>query len=100
MKRRTALALTGLVLVVAVIAVAGARYLTAVPGEAHQGALPPSSEAEKTTATRLLTHIRAIASKPHNIDHYDELEKSARYIEDMLKAVSYTHLTLPTKRIV
>ena len=89
MTRKTVLALTGLVLVVAVIAVAGARYLTAVPGESHQGTLPPSSEAEKTTAARLLTHIRAIASKPHNIDHYDELEKSARYIEETLTALGY-----------
>jgi hypothetical protein len=82
------LTLTALV-VVAAIAVAGARYLTAVPGESHQGALPPSNDAENATAARLLTHIQAIASKPHNIDHYDELEKSARYIEATLKGLGY-----------
>jgi hypothetical protein len=73
MNRRMLLTLTALV-VVAAIAVAGARYLTAVPGESHQGALPPSNDAENATTARLLTHIQAIASKPHNIDHYDELE--------------------------
>jgi hypothetical protein len=83
------LTLTALVVVTAVLAVAAARYVTAVPGQSHQGALPSASEAEKATAARLLTHIRAIASKPHNIDHYDELEKAARYIEDALKALGY-----------
>jgi hypothetical protein len=88
MNRRWALTLA--VLVAAVVsAFAGARYLTAVPGQSHQGTLPPSSDAESATAARLLTHIRAVASKPHNIDHYDELEKSARYIEDTLKALGY-----------
>jgi peptidase M28-like protein len=60
-----------------------------VPGVSHQGALPPAADAEKTTATRLLAHLQAVASRPHNIDHYDELEKSARYIEDQLKALGY-----------
>ena len=57
-----------------------AHYLTAVPGVSHQGALPPSTDAENATAARLHAH-RAIASKPHNVEHYDELEKAARYIE-------------------
>jgi hypothetical protein len=83
------LTLTALVVVIAIIVVAAARYVTAVPGQSHHGALPPPSEAEKVTAARLLTHIRAIASKPHNIDHYDELEKSARTIEETLKALGY-----------
>ncbi|MBX9847167.1 MAG: M28 family peptidase [Xanthobacteraceae bacterium] len=89
MKRRTAFTLTALLAGMAIVAVAGARYLTAVPGQSHQGVLPPSSDAETATAARLLTHIRAVASKPHNIEHYDELEKSARYIEDTLSALGY-----------
>jgi hypothetical protein len=75
--------------VATVIAIAGAHYLTAVPGVSHQGALPPAADAEKTTAARLLTHLRAVASRPHNIEHYDELEKAARYIEDQLKTLGY-----------
>ena len=89
MKRRTVLALVGLGVATAVVAVTGANYLTAVPGVSHQGALPASTGAETATAARLLTHIRAIASKPHNIEHYDELEKAARYIEGALTALGY-----------
>ena len=81
--------LAGAALVIAVVAVAGARYVTAVPGVPHQGALPALDEAENATAARLLRHIRAIASRPHNIEHYDELEKAARYIEAELTALGY-----------
>jgi hypothetical protein len=84
------LTLTALVVMaVAAIVVAAARYVTAVPGQSHEGALPPPSDTEGATAARLLTHIRTVASKPHNIDHYDELEKAARHIEDTLKALGY-----------
>ena len=30
----------------------------------------------------------------------DELANQVKYLEEQVKAVSYTHLTLPTKRIV
>jgi hypothetical protein len=89
MKRRTVLALVGAGMAAAVVILAGANYLTAVPGVSHQGALPTSTDAEAATAARLLTHIRAIASKPHNVEHYDELEKAARYIEGELTALGY-----------
>ena len=89
MWRRLGLAFIGFVIVVAAGVVLTARYMTAVPGASYQGALPPPTDAERATAARLLGHIQAIASKPHNVDHYDELEKSARYIEDQLKALGY-----------
>src|SRR5262245_11731678 len=89
MGRRLGLAFIGFVVVAAAIVVVGTRYVTAVPGVSYQGALPPSTDAEKATAARMLGHIQAIGNKPHNIDHYDELEKSARYIEDQLKALGY-----------
>ena len=79
----------GSIVAIAAIAVVGTRYITAVPGVPYQGALPPLTDAEKTTAARLLGHIQAIGGKPHNIEHYDELEKSARYIEEQLKALGY-----------
>jgi hypothetical protein len=89
MKRRTVLVLAGSAVAAAVVTMAGANYLTAVPGVSHQGALPVSTDAETATAARLLAHIRAIASKPHNVEHYDELEKAARYIEGELTAQGY-----------
>jgi hypothetical protein len=89
MKRRTVFALAGAGVAAAVVILAAANYVTAVPGVSHQGALPASTDAETATAARLLTHIRAIASKPHNVEHYDELEKAARYIEGALTALGY-----------
>jgi Zn-dependent M28 family amino/carboxypeptidase len=89
MRRRTVLVLAALVLTVAALAGTGARYLTAVPGTRYEGALPPATPAEAVTAARLAAHIHAIASRPHNIDHYDELEKAARYIEGQLKTLGY-----------
>ena len=71
------------------LAVAGVRYVTSVPGVPHTGPLPALADAEAATGARLAAHIRAIASRPHNIEHYDELEKAARYIERELAALGY-----------
>lgn len=75
--------------VVSAAAVAGTSYLTSVPGKPHDGALPALESKEATTAARLKAHVTAIASKPHNVEHYDELEKAARYIESELTALGY-----------
>src|SRR6266545_349988 len=89
MRRRLVFSFIGIAVVAAAVAVPTARYMTAVPGVSYDGALPPAVDAEKATAARLLVHLQAIASRPHNIDHYDDLEKSARYIEGELKALGY-----------
>jgi hypothetical protein len=90
MRSRVTLLIASLAVVAAIAAATAAvRYVTAVPGIAHKGPLPALSEAEAATAARLMTHIRAIASRPHNLVHYDELEKAARYIEGELKALGY-----------
>ena len=90
MKPRMTLLLSGLIVIAAVVAlVSAARYVTAVPGASHAGPLPQLADAEAATAKRLRAHIQAIASRPHNIEHYDELEKAARYIEGELKALGY-----------
>ena len=83
--------LTSFIVLAALIAAvaAGVRYVTAVPGTAHAGPLPTLVPPEEATATLLRTHIWAIASRPHNINHYDELEKAARYIESELEALGY-----------
>jgi hypothetical protein len=74
--------LVGVVLVGAVL-----HYMTSVPGRPHAGALPPLTTDEITLARRLAAHV--IASVPHNIGHYDELEKSAQYIESELRKLGY-----------
>jgi hypothetical protein len=72
----------------AVAAVAGAAlwYMTAVPGRSFSGPLPPLTADETGLSQRLRRHINAIASAPHNIDHFDNLERAARYIEGELRA--------------
>jgi hypothetical protein len=72
-----------------VLAIAGASYVTSVPGKSYEGALPALAAAEAATAGRLAAHVRAIASKPHNVEHYEELEKAAAYIEGELRTLGY-----------
>ena len=64
-------------------------YMIGVPGRTHRGALPPLSAEESDLTRRLAAHIAAVASRPHNVRHYAELEKSARYIEQQLVALGY-----------
>src|SRR5262249_28757854 len=56
-------------------------YMPGVPGRPHRGPLPPLTAEEQDLIPRLQRHITAIASREHNVTHYDELEQSARYIE-------------------
>jgi hypothetical protein len=65
-------------------------YMTGVPGRPHRGPLPPLTAEEQELIPRLRRHIEAIASREHNVTYYDELEKSARYIETTLEAYGYT----------
>jgi Zn-dependent M28 family amino/carboxypeptidase len=64
-------------------------WMTAAPGESFSGPLPPMTQAEHALATRLRTHVVAIAGEPHNIGHPDALERSARYIERQLAGMGY-----------
>ena len=80
------------VLVVLALAAAGygaLRYMTAVPGKPHRGALPPLTAEEAALAASLERHIATIAAREHNVAHYDELEKVARYIETALASLGY-----------
>jgi hypothetical protein len=93
MRRRRLSLVAAIALIVALIlaglAAAAVRYVTSVPGEPHAGPLPAITQAETVTAARLGAHIRAIASRPHNVEHYDELEKAALYIERELQALGH-----------
>ncbi|CAN1722370.1 M28 family peptidase [Hyphomicrobium sp. 1Nfss2.1] len=64
-------------------------YSLSLPGESFTGPPPPLTDEEHHLAQRLRRHVTAIASEPHNIVHYDALEKSAVYIEAELRALGY-----------
>lgn len=49
---RMVLVLASIVLVATVLAVAGVRYVTSVPGASHTGGLPALAESETVTAPR------------------------------------------------
>src|SRR5262245_54007182 len=87
---RSMLLLAAIGLVVLIGAGYGAlHYMTGVPGTPHHGALPPLTDEERTLAERLKRHIVAIATREHNLDHYDALEDAARYIETTLQSHGY-----------
>src|SRR5215510_13893706 len=83
--------LTAAVIVLLLLAAAyGAlHYTTGVPGRSHSGPLPPLTEEERGLAVALKRHIETIAAREHNVHRYDELEKSARYIEATLASYGY-----------
>jgi len=88
---RPLLAIALLVLVTLTAIVGGAVwYMTGVPGTSHRGPLPPLTAEEQALSPRLKRHIEAIASREHNVTHYDELENSARYIERTLASYGFT----------
>lgn len=86
------LSLALLLLIAAVVLFAGAWvwYWIVFPRQPFQGPLPPLTKEEAELARRLREHISAIASKPHNIDLYANLEAAARYIETRLTELGYT----------
>jgi hypothetical protein len=75
----------------AILVLAGAAYwyCFGMPGRSHRGALPPLTAEESALAQRLRQHVEAIASRPHNIAHYAELEAAAAYIESALAGIGY-----------
>jgi Zn-dependent M28 family amino/carboxypeptidase len=65
-------------------------YTLRKPGRSHAGPLPTLNEDEREMAVTLRSHVEAIASRPHNTDFPEELEKSARNIEEILASLGYT----------
>jgi Zn-dependent M28 family amino/carboxypeptidase len=64
-------------------------YSLYVPGHSHQGPLPPATPEELQLAASLRRHVTAIASEPHNVQHYQALQASAAYLEEALRASGY-----------
>src|SRR5690348_11463041 len=89
MARQFLLFVAGLIAVAALLVAGAVHYVTGVPGRSYAGPLPPLSPDERDLVVKLKRHIEAIASREHNIAHYDELEKSARYIETALESYGY-----------
>ena len=89
MVRRMLLFFAILIAALAVVIGGAIYYMAGVPGRSYRGPLPPLTDEERALAPRLKGHIVAIASREHNVAHYDELEKSARYIETTLESYGY-----------
>jgi hypothetical protein len=68
---------------------AALHYMASVPGKPHHGPLPPLTSEEAALAHSITRHIATIAGSEHNLAHYDELEKVARYIEVTLASMGY-----------
>src|SRR5215213_4370022 len=79
----------GALALLTILPVAGVLWMTAVPGRSHAGPLPPLMPDKVQLATRLEEHVRAVASRPHNVSHPQELEQAARYIEGALAGMGY-----------
>jgi hypothetical protein len=69
--------------------VAAALWMTSVPGRSHEGPLPPLTPAQADIAARLQQHVRAIASRPHNVMYPEALERAALHIERSLSGLGY-----------
>jgi Zn-dependent M28 family amino/carboxypeptidase len=87
---RSLLVLAAVALLVAIIGYGALRYMTSVPGQPHRGPLPPLTAEEAAIAAALKRHVGTIAAREHNLAHYAELEKVARYIEGTLESYGYT----------
>jgi hypothetical protein len=85
---RARLVLVSLATLVVLVGFA-AWFMTATPGASHRGPLPPLDADGRRLAAGLRTHVAAIASEEHNVNHPEALERSARYIEATLSALGY-----------
>src|SRR5215211_5122798 len=63
--------------------------MTAVPGRSHTGPLPPLAPDQLELSARLQAHVRAVASRPHNLGHPEELNRAAAHIEAALEGMGY-----------
>ncbi|MBW7948569.1 MAG: M28 family peptidase [Pseudorhodoplanes sp.] len=89
MARRTMLLLIAALAALLIAAYGAYHYSVVVPGRSHAGALPPLTPEEAALSQRLRRHIEAIGAREHNLDHYDALEDTARYIERTLAGYGF-----------
>lgn len=81
----------------AIVVLAGAstviatiRYCVVFPRQPFIGAPPALTDSTRALSARLETHVRAVASRPHNLDYPEALEASAGYIETTLAELGYS----------
>jgi hypothetical protein len=67
-------------------------YSIVFPRQPFNGPLPSLTEEEADLASRLERHVRAVASRPHNLAYAADLEVAARYIETTLARLGYTSI--------
>ena len=74
---------------VAFLAIGGLalRSFVILPLQPLTTPLEPLDDDQRACALRLEAHIRGVASRPHNMEHLDALEDTARYIEATLRGV-------------
>jgi Peptidase family M28 len=89
MARRMSLLVILILLALLAAGYGALHYMTAVPGTSYHGAPPPLTPEEAALAVALGQHVATIAAREHNVVHYDELEKVARYIEATLASAGY-----------
>ena len=70
------------------LAAATTGYLV-FPLQPHGSPLPALDDHQRAIALNLETHVRAVASEPHNLAHPEALERSALYIEETLTRFGY-----------
>lgn len=80
----------GLLLTLMILAGAAIRFCVVFPRQPSSAAPQALDDSLRASALDLETHVRAVASVPHNIAHPDALEASAAYIEQTLRRFGHT----------
>ncbi len=78
-------------LVAAVIAILGVRFMTAMPGASHRAPLAPLSDEEREICHGLRRHVEVLARVigERNLWRVTALEAAAKYVADQLTALGY-----------
>jgi len=86
---------TGLALPVGgflVLATSFVAYMIAMPGKSYSGPVALSSAEELTVAQHLRQDLTYLAGTigERNLDHYENLQSAAQYVEDSFKSIGYS----------
>jgi Zn-dependent M28 family amino/carboxypeptidase len=79
-------------LVLGLLALAGVRYVTSMPGEPYSGPLPPLTDSRRDLADRLRRRVKHLADDvgPRTVmGRYEALLSAERYLADSLAAMGY-----------